>query len=75
MIKVNQDNLTFQSWSLRYIIKIFVRMKNQKTYSESFINVGTPINPLFYALSSTPKDQLNEENVDNIIKALKEIFK
>ena len=75
MIKVNQDNLTSQSWSLRDISKIFARMKNQKSMNESFINVGTPINLLFYALSSTPKDQLNEENVDNIIKALKEIFK
>jgi hypothetical protein len=75
MMKVNQNNLTFQPWSLRDISKIFLRMKTQKKYHENYINIGTAINLLFYALSSTTKDQLNEEFVDNLINALKEIFK
>ena len=74
MIKVNQDNLTSQAWSLRDISKIFARMKNQKSFHEYFRNVGTAINLLFYAMSSIPKDQINEDNVDQLIKALKEIF-
>ncbi len=74
MIKINKDNLSSQAWSLRDISKIFARIKNQKTQSESFINVTTAINLLFYALSSTPKDKINEDNIDKLIKALKEIF-
>ena len=75
MMKVNQNNLTSQSWSLRDISKIFLRMKNQKKYHENYINIGTAVNLLFYALSSTTKAQLNEEVVDNLIKALEKIFK
>ena len=50
-------------------------MKNQKNYHENYINIRTAINLLFYDLSLTTKDQLNEEFVDNIINALEEIFK
>jgi len=75
MMKINQNNLISQPWSLRDINKIFLRMKNQKKYCENYIKIGTAINLLFYALSSTSKDQLNEEDIDNLINALKEIFK
>ena len=75
MMKVNQNNLASQPWSLRDIIKIFLRIKNQKKIHENYINIGTAINLLFYSLSSTTMDQLNEEDVDNLIIALKEIFK
>jgi len=75
MIKVNQNNLDSQTWSLRDISKIFLRMKNQKIYHENYINIGTAINLFFYILSSTTKDQLSEELVDKSIRALEEIFK
>lgn len=71
MIKVNQDNFTSQSWSLRDISKIFTTMKNHKTFHEYFLNVGAAINLLFYSLSSTPKAQINEEKLNQLIKALK----
>jgi len=60
MILVNHDNLTSQSWSLRDIIKILLRMRNQKEYHENFKDVGTAVNLLYYSLSSTTKEQLNE---------------
>ena len=50
-------------------------MKYQKKYQENYINMGPAVNLLFYALSSTTLEQLNEENVKNLIDALKEIFK
>ena len=75
MIKVNHDGLTSQSWSLRDISKIFARMKNQKTFPENFKEIGTAVNLLFYALSSTQKDQIDEDNLDKILLALQEIFK
>ena len=74
MIMVNKENLTPQSWSLRDINKILLRMKNQIQYNEDFKNIGTAVNLLYYALSSTTKDQLNEEIVDKLIKLLKSIF-
>ena len=75
MMKVNQNNLTSQPWSFRDISKILLRIKNQKIYPENYINIGTATNLLFYALSSTTKDQLNEEILDNLLAALKEVFK
>ena len=75
MIKINQNNLTSQPWSLRDISKIFLRIKNQKIFSENYKGIGTEINLLFYALSSVTMEQLNEEYIDNLIKALKEIFR
>ena len=75
MIKVKDYNLTSQSWSLRDISKIFARMKNQMTFPENFKKVGTAVNLLFYALSSTQKDQLYEDTVDKLLLALQEIFK
>ena len=42
-----------------------MRMKNQKQYSENFKDVGTAINLLYYSLSSTTKEQLYEEVVDD----------
>ncbi len=74
MIMVNKENLTPQSWSLRDINKILLRMKNQIQYIGDFKNIGTAVNLLYYALSSTTKDQLNEEIVDKLIKLLKSIF-
>ena len=74
MIKINQNNLASQPWSLRDISKIFLRIKNQKIFSENYQGISTAINLLFYALSSTTKDQINEEFLDNLIKVLKEIF-
>jgi len=74
MIKVNKNKLTSHPWSLRDIRKIFLRMKNQKILKEYYKNIGIATNLLFYALSSTSKDQLNKEILDNIITALKEIF-
>ena len=75
MIKVNEGNLVSQSWSLRDISKIFARMKNQKTFQDNYKDVGIAINLLFYALSSTQKDQLYEETVEKLLLALQEIFK
>ena len=75
MIKVNQNNLTPQPWSLRDINKIFLRIKNQKIFNDNYRGIGTAINLLFYALSSTTLDQINEEILDNLVNALKEIFK
>ena len=66
--------MTSQPWSLRDIIKIFLRIKNQKIYHENYINIGTAINLLFYALSSTTKGQLNKVILDNLITALVEVF-
>jgi len=74
MMKVNKYNLNPQPWSLRDISKIFLRMKNQKIYHENYRDIGTAVNLLFYALSSTTKDQLNDEVVYNLINALKKIF-
>ena len=75
MIMVNKENLTPQPWSLRDISKILMRMKNQKQYNKNFKDVGTAINLLYYSLSSTTQEQLNEEIVDKLIKLLKSIFK
>ena len=67
MIMVNKDNLTSQSWSLRDINKILLRIKNQKECSENFKDIGTAVNLLYYSLSSTTTDQLNKEVVDSLI--------
>jgi hypothetical protein len=75
MIKINKENLTSQLWSLRDISKIFARIKYQKSQSENFKEIGTAVNLLFYALSSTQKDQLSDENVEKILLSLQEIFK
>lgn len=75
MIKVNQNNLNPQSQSLRDIHKIFFRIKNQKTYHENYRDIGAAINLLFYTLSSTIKNQINEEVIDNLIRDLKVNFK
>ena len=70
MIKMNKDNLSPQPWSLRDINKILSRIKNQKTQYENFKNINTAINLLFYALSSTSKDQINEDNIDKLFYEL-----
>lgn len=75
MIRINKDNLTPQSWSLRDISKIFARMKNLKIFPTNFKEIGITVNLLFYALSSTQKDQLYEDTVDKLILALQDIFK
>ena len=75
MIMVNKENLTPQSWSLRDITKILMRIKNQKLYNENFKDIGTAINLLYYSLSSTTQEQLNGEIVDQLIKLLKSIFR
>ena len=75
MYNINKYKLASPSWSLRDICKIFERLKNQNIYHENFEDIGTPINLLFYALSATSKDRINKDNVDKLIKLLKEIFK
>jgi len=78
MIEVNANNLTPQSWSLRDINKIFLRLKNQKKLKNQFINVSTAVNLLFYALSSasesTPEEK-KKESSDKLIELLQNIFK
>jgi len=75
MIMVNKENLTPQSWSLRDIHKILLRLKFQIEYSDNYKDIGTAVNLLYYSLSSTTAEQLNEEVVDKLIKLLKSIFK
>ena len=75
MLEVNQNNLTPQIWSLRDINKIFLRLKYQNAYKDNFIEVGTPVNLLFYALSSITSEQIDEEIVDKLCKTLQSIFK
>ena len=73
---INKYKLASPSWSLRDICKIFEkRLKNQNIYHENFEDIGTAINLLFYALSATSKDRINKDNIDKLIKLLKEIFK
>ena len=64
MIKVNKDNLTTQTWSLRDIHKILLRLKYQIEYSDKYKDIGTAVNLLYYSLSSTTVEQLNDEVVD-----------
>ena len=79
MIEVNNRNLTSQSWSLRDISKIFLRLRNQVKLKEEFQNIGTAVNLLFYALSniseSSPEEKKKkEEMADKLIQLLQEIF-
>ena len=68
-LKINQENLTSQSWSLRDISKIFSRIQNQKKFPDDHKTIETGIN-----IQSISKEQMNKENVEKIIQLLKEIF-
>ena len=78
MIEVQK--ITSQSWSLRDISKIFLRLRNQIRLAEQFQNIGTPVNLLFYALSnisesSTEEKKKKAELAGKLIELLKQIFK
>ena len=78
MIEVQK--ITSQSWSLRDISKIFLRLRNQIRLKDEFQNIGTPVNLLFYALSSISESSDDEkrkkdELAGKLIKLLEDIFK
>jgi len=59
MIEVQK--ITSQSWSLGDISKIFLKLRNQIRKEDQFQNIGTPVNLLFYTLSSISESSIEEK--------------
>ena len=72
MIKVNKNKLTPQTWSIRDIKKILLRLKNQKLNPDDFISIGTAENLLFYELSSISSEQIPK--IEELVNSLKKKF-
>lgn len=61
-------------WSLRDISKLFSRIKKQAENSDNYKNLGMEENILFYILSSTPHDLIDENRLDTIVNLIQKSF-